>query len=107
MDSTRKYIEYLIVMMLLMGPVLLKAQADTTAYIVYPVGHDTTKYGYPEVRPVERIGGSQDDLARSFPKEGAIFKKITPPKLATWKTELYDKTGIKLALSYQISILGA
>ena len=74
---------------------------------VIPAGHDTTKYGYPSQRPIERVGGLEDDLARSFPKEGAIFPKISEPKLAIWKTELYQKTGIKLAISYQISTLFA
>ena len=80
---------------------------DTTIRQLLPIGHDTTEYGYPIYRPIERVGGLEDDISRSFPKEGAIFEKITEPKIAKWKTELYQKTGIKLALSYQLALLFA
>lgn len=98
-----------ILMLSLLVPVALLAQVpqDTTSRQLLPVGHDTTQYGYPMNRPIERVGGFEDDISRSFPKEGAIFKKITEPRIAKWKTELYEKTGIKLALSYQIALLHA
>ena len=102
--------KYLVAFFMLWPSILwsqINTAADTTSSLLLPVGYDTTQYGYPETRPVERIGGPEDDLARSFPMEGAVFKKITVPRLAIWKTGLYKKTGIKLALSYQVAFLYA
>ena len=58
--------------------------------------------GYPgEVR---LIGGPTDvdtDLATSFPRPDSIFRGRIPRQYFRWKEDLYERTGVKLALSYQ------
>ena len=62
-----------------------------------------TQYGgYPEEPRI--VGGPTDvsvDLATSFPKKDSVFGGVEFRRFFKWKERLYDKTGIKLGISYQ------
>ena len=46
------------------------------------------------------------DLNASYPKPGAIFRKLGTGKYFKWKSDLYNKTGLKLGFSYQVAVMG-
>ena len=41
------------------------------------------------------------DLDNSFPRIGSVFGSLIPSKYFKWKTDLYDKVGLKLGASFQ------
>lgn len=58
--------------------------------------------GYPaEPRQVETPGGVEDDLEHSFPNRDSVFPGLVPERWGKLKKKLFEKTGIKLATSYQ------
>ena len=58
--------------------------------------------GYPEEERIIGLPGDIDrDLATAFPKSDSIFDVRVREKDFKWKEDLYDKTGVKLAFSYQ------
>ena len=63
---------------------------------------ETQVGGYPE--EPRAVGGPTDisrDLATSFPKRGSVIGRSLLSNYFEWKERLYEKTGIKLSISYQ------
>ncbi len=59
-------------------------------------------------RGVGMPGNVETDLAHSFPERGSLLPSIPPPRpYFEFKEGLYDRLGLKLALSYQMIALGA
>lgn len=60
---------------------------------------------YPDARqPVIPID-IEPDIDASFPLPGALLGTFDPGKYFQWKSDLYDKTGIKLSASFQSMFL--
>jgi hypothetical protein len=63
---------------------------------------DEVGVGYPITGRV--VGGPTDvdsDLANSFPQPGSLLGGRIPERYFGWKQDLYERTGVKLAFSYQ------
>jgi len=43
----------------------------------------------------------ETDLQQAFPQKDSLFRGLIPPRWFEWKEQLYEKTGLRLGLSYQ------
>lgn len=92
----RVLIHALIIVCLAHFEILGQDSVDTSTNITV----DTLPY-YPDPGEPTIPTDIEADLDNSFPVEGSAFGTVVPRKWFDWKTKLYDKTGIKLGMSYQ------
>ena len=83
-------------LVLLLIPILLSGQKLTQTDTI------STFPSYPEDQIPTIPTDIEADLDNSFPEPGAVLGNFIPRKWFNWKSDLYDKTGLKLGASYQM-----
>lgn len=106
-ESIRK--RYLCFQILLIAVTLQLCNSQLKAQNILetPYSENDTIPNYPDddQRPVIPTDVPAD-LNASFPKPGAIFKSLGTGKYFKWKTDLYERIGLKLGFSYAVAAIG-